>query len=223
MKKLIKSIAVALAVITVCAFSACKEYKATDDAYFTFEYLSESDSYAVAAASVSNLPEEVYLPKEHDGKPVSMVKAGGFSGASIKKIYLPLNIKTIGQNAFKSCVNLTEAYYYKGSGVQEIQAGAFWGCTALEELVCPSSLKKIGDSAFWGCTAIEHIKLPEKVESIGKSAFAYCTSLNYFYIPTKLSYLGENAFLGCDSVRFEKSESNVDFVIIDGELHEVER
>lgn len=227
MKKLKKSVvALALAIALICAFAGCsfgaKTYVASDDSYFSFEYLSESDSYLVAAASVDNLPEEVYLPKEHDGKPVSGVKENGFSGASIKKVYLPLNIKTIGKNAFKSCVNLTEAYYYKGNGVQEIAEGAFFGCTSLGELICPNSLVKIGDSAFWGCTAIERIQLPEKVESIGSGAFAYCTSLTYFYVPTRLSSLGEGAFTGCDKITFEKSESNVHFVIIDGELHAVE-
>lgn len=227
MNKIIKSIAAAaLAIALICAFAACsfgpKEYVATDDSYFSFEYLEESDSYSVAAASVYNLPEEVYLPKEHDGKPVSAIKENGFSGAGIKKVYLPLNVKTVGKSAFASCVNLTEAYYYKGSGVQEIEDGAFFGCISLGELVCPSSLIKIGNSAFWGCTAIERIKLPEKVESIGKNAFAYCSSLTYFYVPTKLNYLGDGAFTGCDKVTFEKSESNVHFVIIEGELHEIE-
>lgn len=227
MKKLIKTVAAtALAVVLICAFAACsfgaKTYVATEDSYFSFEYLAESDSYSVAAASVANLPEEVYLPKEHDGKPVSAVKESGFSGAGIKKVYLPLNIKTVGKSAFADCVNLTEAYYYKGNGVKEIADGAFLRCTALGELVCPSSLVKIGDSAFWGCTAIERIKLPEKVEVIGKSAFAYCTSLTYFYVPTRLYSLGDGAFTGCDKITFEKSESNVHFVVIEGKLHEVE-
>lgn len=274
MKNFIKSIALVLVCAVAVAFTACsfgaKEYDATDNGYFKFEYCEgvavyEADDglggeiegdgltddgltddgfggeiedeigddfggelipvsyYAISAKDVNNLPDEVKIPKTYDDGihgelPVGAIKNGGFAGATIKKVYLPLNVKIIGDNAFAGCSNLIEAYFYKGAGVQEIGKNAFFKCVCLSELSCPNSLIKIDAYAFWGCLALERVKLPEKTQSIGDEAFAYCSALNYFYIPTALSEIGEKAFIGCDEITYEVSASNNYFKLSNGEL-----
>ncbi len=265
MKNFIKSIALVLICSMAVAFTACsfgaKEYDATDNGYFKFEYCEgvavydaddglggevvddgltddglggeiEDDFggelipvsyYSISAKDVKNLPDEVKIPKTYDDGihgelPVGAIKNGGFAGSTIKKVYLPLNVKTIGDNAFAECPNLTEAYFYKGAGLQEIGKNAFFKCVCLSELSCPNSLIKVDAYAFWGCVALERVKLPEKTQSIGDGAFAYCSALNYFYIPTALSEIGEKAFIGCDEITYEVSASNNYFKLSNGEL-----
>lgn len=268
MKSFIKSIALVLVCSVAVAFTACsfgaKEYDATDNGYFKFEYCEgvavyEVDDglggeivddgltddgvgeiedeiggeiggelipvsyYAISAKDVDNLPDEVRIPKTYDDGihgelPVGAIKNGGFEGAKITKVYLPLNVKIIGDNAFAECSNLTEAYFYKGAGVQEIGVNAFLKCTSLSELSCPNSLIKVDSYAFWGCVSLERVKLPEKTQSIGDCAFAYCSALNYFYIPTALSEIGAEAFIGCDEITYEVSASNNYFKLSDGKV-----
>ncbi len=62
-------------------------------------------------------------------------------------------------------------------GVEEIQAYAFAKLTALEEVVLPSTLKKIGGGAFYGCEKLKKINL-EHVQFINKEAFYGCALEN---------------------------------------------
>ncbi len=227
MKKLVKSVtgALVLALSLAIAFSAAacsfgpKDYVPTEDSYFEFILNDEGTAYSVKAASVDNLPEAVYLPQEHGGKPVEAVADGGFEESAIKEVYLPLNVKKVGKNAFAGCKNLSVLYFYKGQGLEVIGDGAFSGNVSLVDLVCPNTLKTVGKSAFWGCNKLERVKLPEKVETIGDYSFAYCTALTYFYVPTKTSEIGENAFLGVSGVKFEVSSSNPYYGLLsDGKL-----
>ena len=194
--------------LTVLSFTGCiepKTYEATDDSYFVFEELQDK-TYSIKAADVSNLPEKVYIPKEYNGKSVSMIDDNAFMMAEITELYIPSNVTLIGVNAFNGCESLAKIYFTKG--LEKIDNGAFYGCSSLKELSLPSSLKYIGDSAFVGI-AITRLNLPEKVEVIGSSAFAYCANLTSVYIGHNAHTIAENAFNGVNSaVEFEISGSN---------------
>lgn len=58
------------------------------------------------------------------------------------------------------------------SGVASICDGAFAGCTALETVSLPDSLRAIGEKAFSGCEKLATVSLPNGVERIGENAFA---------------------------------------------------
>ena len=58
-------------------------------------------------------------------------------------------------------------------GIEEIQSYAFAKLTALEEVVLPSTLKKIGVGAFYGCEKLKKINL-EHVQFINHEAFREC-------------------------------------------------
>lgn len=201
-------ISVIIASLTVLGFSGCiepKTYQATSDDLFNYTLL-EDGTYAISAKDVAALPESVYIPKEYEGKAVSTIAEGAFKNAMITELCLPSNIKVVSKNAFNGCKSLAKVYFYKG--LVEIQAGAFYGCVALEQLNLPSSLQIIGESAFVGC-AIRKLSLPEKVVSIGSTAFAYCSNLASVYIGHNVSEIAENAFVGVsEEVEFEISASN---------------
>lgn len=109
-------------------------------------------------------------------------------------------------------------------GVEEIQSYAFANLTALEEVVLPTTLKKIGVGAFYGCTKLKKINL-ENVQFINKEAFYECALENvnldsvvaignytFTYnklvsltLPTTAQSLGESAF------RYNEELANVTF------------
>ena len=59
-------------------------------------------------------------------------------------------------------------------GVTTIESYAFAGMTALEEVVLPSTLNKIGLGAFYGCTNLTKINL-DNVQFINERAFMGCS------------------------------------------------
>lgn len=202
-----------IAVLTLCclfsfAFSGCietKPYTPSDESLFEFTLL-EDGTYAISAKVDADLPEIVNLPKEYSDKAVTAVLENAFKGTAVKEVRIPATIKVVGKNAFYGCESLTSVYFYKG--VEEIQAGAFYGCKGIKELNLPSSLKIVGDSAFSGIS-ITRLKLTEKVTTVGNYAFAYCENLIEVYISHSVSSLASTAFDGAnEAIEFEISASN---------------
>lgn len=81
--------------------------------------------------------------------------------------------------------------------VTEIAPRAFYGCSWLDELVIPGSVKKIGEKAF-AKTGLILLTLQEGVEEIGSAAFAHCGSLKQVTLPDSVRIIGANAFEGAD-------------------------
>ena len=77
--------------------------------------------------------------------------------------------------------------------VTEIGSEAF-SYSSLNEVVLPSTLRKIGDGAFRG-TKLTRLTLPEGVTEIGYEAFSY-SSLNEVVFPSTLTKIGSYAFRG---------------------------
>ena len=77
---------------------------------------------------------------------ITEIKTRAFYRTKLKEIYIPSNIKIIGERAFESCnylinVNIAE-------GLQDINSVAFYDCYKLEKVILPKSLKLIGSGIF---------------------------------------------------------------------------
>ncbi|MBR1676206.1 MAG: leucine-rich repeat domain-containing protein [Clostridia bacterium] len=130
-----------------------KVKESTSDEYFTFTYLSETDSYERKAKDVNNMPAEVILPSTHEGKPITSIGDRAFYWCrSLTSIELPSNVTIIGNYAF-------------------------WSCASLTSIELPSSVTYIGDLAFANCFSFTSREIPSNVTSIGSAAFANCRSL----------------------------------------------
>ena len=87
-----------------------------------------------------------------------------------------------------------------GSGVTNVGAYAFYGCTALLSVSLPDTVLKIGDRAFYRCILLVVIILPSKLVSIGNEAFFRCEALSELTVGNKLQTIGEGAFENCISL-----------------------
>jgi len=72
-------------------------------------------------------------------------------------------------------------------------SAAFKGCTNLESVTLPPSVKRLGYHVFHGCAKLQYINL-ENVERMFESTFYQCTSLAIDIIAPRLSYVGMNVF-----------------------------
>ncbi len=105
----------------------------------------------------------------------------------------------IGQEAFKSCVDLERVDICSGN--INIGRRAFYHCTGLKEISLSDSGSGphtivIGDDAFEFC-GLEKVMLGKGSIGIGSGAFEYCEDLTDVKIRGDLESVGRNAFFRC--------------------------
>ncbi len=144
--------------------------------------------------------------------------------SNLNTVYIPNSVSTINTYAFYNCKNVenisigniiatkqislifsnkaaiknvvllegvTETY---GEYSSNIYYGAFKGCTALESITLPSTLKTIGISSFENCSKLTEIVIPDSVTLISAFAFNNCTSLEIITIGNGVENIGSYAF-----------------------------
>ena len=111
------------------------------------------------------------------------------------------SLSTIGDNAFHYCINLGSVDLSGASSLTTIGNYAFSSCTALEsvDLSKASSLTTIKTS-FSYCTKLKSVKLNEGLKEIGGSAFNTCTSLKSIHIPSTVTAIGGYCFQNCTNL-----------------------
>ena len=89
-----------------------------------------------------------------------------------------------------------KAFNINGDGYRPIRRNE------LEEIVLPSTLRRIGENAFSGCRSLRSITLPDGVTEIGDNAFTSCGKLSVLTIPDSVTRIGTGAFAGCSFTTF---------------------
>lgn len=135
--------------------------------------------------------EHVIIP-DNDSRSVKIgTQAFGESLKTIKLGEVDKNGNSeILQYAFERCTNLTSVDF--GTGWKEIGTNAFFGCSALKDIVLPEGVEYIRDGAF-NDAAIEAIHLPNTLKVIEKNAFV-CEKLKTITIPASVEKIEKFAF-----------------------------
>ena len=115
-----------------------------------------------------------------------------------QKIRFLDDVKSIGKEAFRNCIALTDITI--PASVTKIGGWAFDGCDRLKSITIPSNVKSIGECAFRDCTGLTNITIPSSVKSIGWSAFLGCTGLTSITIPDTVTSIGQSAFCDCTNL-----------------------
>ena len=115
---------------------------------------------------------------------------------ALTAIEIPATVKTIGENAFAECGQLSSVKL--NEGLEQISYRAFCG-TAVEKIDLPSTVKTIGAGAFENCEKLTEVTAINSYEwkLIGSYAFENCTSLIAIFIPGSVTNIGNDAFSGC--------------------------
>ena len=98
--------------------------------------------------------------------------------------------------------NLTELDLSKAL-IDEIPSYAFNERGAIDKVVLPPTLKKIGSYAFQR-TSLTSVNIPDNVETIEEAAFRQVKQLQEVHLPDSLTSLGRYAFSACRSLRTVK-------------------
>lgn len=86
------------------------------------------------------------------------------------------------------------------SGVKTIEQEAFYQCRNLTEINLPDTIERIGKQAFFQCNNVVIAKLPENLKKIGNRAFLRCYKVTFSEIPASVENIDENAFMYCDAI-----------------------
>lgn len=136
-----------------------------------FTYAATAEGEAVITGCSMNV-EEIVIPLEINGIPVVGISENAFMNRNdIRKVDV------------------------KESGVRYIMAGAFAGCTQLEEIELNEKLQYIGDGAFLGDAALKEARMPDSVLYIGEGAFRDCKELGVIEFP-QTAHVDAYAFEG---------------------------
>ena len=172
------------------------------------ESLESIGEAALAGSSV----KELVIPQK-----VKSIENRAFAGSALEKIEIPVNVTTFGEGIFRESKSLAAVEYRSLSG---IALYSFFGCSSLETVSLPSSLKEIGEYAFAGTSSLKTVEIPVSVkgigayaftgsgltavnlednlelESLGEGAFENCTSLTEARLPESLTTISNSLFLG---------------------------
>ena len=88
-----------------------------------------------------------------------------------------------------------------------VTLSGFAGCTALERIEIPSTVKTMGYRAFAGCTALKEVTLPQGLSTVGDRAFAEAYALSQIVIPAGVSEMGGYVFDGCIALKTIRCEA----------------
>lgn len=137
-------------------------------------YKEYDDHIVIVGCNPSS--EQVGIPPEIDGLPVTEIGSFAFAGCSeLTYIIIPDTVTAIGDNAFFECTGLKEIKI--PDGVTKIEDYTFGDCFNLTDIIIPDGVTSIGRYAFSACSSLERVTVPESVNLIDKGAFYNCRDL----------------------------------------------
>lgn len=131
------------------------------------------DTWAFALSSITSvtIPDNItYISEE------SFARC-----TSLKAVTLPTNITAIPNGTFAGS-KLTA--FTVNNGVTSIGRKAFLKCTSLKTLTISnnSSLERLDEYAFYGCSSLQQVTLPASIKEIGAYAFSQCSKLKELHL-----------------------------------------
>lgn len=124
---------------------------------------------------------------ESESRKVCRARIDGTLNADDIEWLRTLSANTTGQLSF---IDLSEARI-EGDALPE---SAFDTSYTLQEIILPTSLRKIGAKAFRNCVGLWRVEMPEGLTEIGNYAFSYCRYLEDVVIPSSVTKIGTNPF-----------------------------
>lgn len=120
----------------------------------------------------------------------------------VNKLIIEGELNSDDWSKIKQMTNLTELDLSKAL-IDEIPSYAFNERWAIDKVVLPPTLKKIGTYAFQK-TSLTSVNIPDNVETIAEYAFSNARQLQEVHLPDSLTSLGNYAFEECRSLRTVK-------------------
>lgn len=188
--------------------------------------LLEDDTFSVELEldCVQNLPNDLVIPSEYNGRTVTTIGGGGFRNCTnLISVTIPETITTIMYRAFSNCTNLTSVNISKG--VMDIGDSVFEDCDSLEnidvdadnEFYCSDDGILLNKNEtelilYPAAKSIEKYIVPTNVIKISNGAFAGHGELDSIVLHDNIVSIGNQAFSRCtklNTVAIPKSVTHI--------------
>ena len=174
-------LAILISVSIVIGVSLSMQGSSDDDPPVEYSYLDyeEVDGGIRVVGLTDKTLEEVIIPNEIGGLPVTEIGDDGFLGCTgLTSVTIPNSVTTIGSYAFARCSGLTSIEI--PNSVTTIDQRAFFCCTSLTSATIGDSITEIGSDAFYGCTSLTSVTIGDSITEIGSNVFYGCTRLTIY-------------------------------------------
>ncbi|MGN0638772.1 MAG: leucine-rich repeat protein [Huintestinicola sp.] len=206
------------------------EQEPLEDSTDELEYeVMQDGTVSITRLKGSSTAENIVIPREIDGKPVTVIADNAFYNCrQLKSVIIPDTVTYIGLSTFEWCYNLTsvtipdsvtyidECAFSNCLGLTSvtlpdsmtvIAAGTFAYCENLTSITIPSSITVIQGEAFNGCVGLKSITIPDSVTEIQYNAFGECTALEKVSVSENCQ-INEYAFKESNKVKIEIRKNN---------------
>lgn len=174
----------------------------------------ERNGNAYTVTGVSEDVEDIVIPAEHEGLPVTQIGNDAFTyarhTADILSVVIPDSVTVIGRNAFYHRSELTTVTISQGSALTAIDNNAFAGNNSLKSIFLPKGLARLGSdneygdpsTVFNGCGSLDTITVDRDnpvFSSEGNALIEIAThklirGTNNTVIPDSVTTIGSRAF-----------------------------
>ena len=177
------------------------------------KYTRVEDGYAVSATEGYSA-ENVVIPSEYDGLPVTEVAAGAFANCtSMRTLRIPDSVVRIGRGALSGCTSLESiilpfvgptADVSVGTNnngmayVFGLSSGSSWATFPnLTQITVTDAAVSLPNGAFENMTSLRYVNVGSNVTALGARAFSGCSNLASVILPEGCTSIGERAFANC--------------------------
>ena len=159
------------------------------------EHIYENSKCTVCRGSVSSLGLQFEL---NGNGGYTLIGKGDCNESDIViGLYNELPVTAIKNEAFLGCDFISSVSFGERSFVERLGKRVFSGCTAIEEIILPDSVKSIGEECFLNCKSIKKIVISNSVQSLNKATFSGCEALDFVVIGSSVTVIEKNNFYGC--------------------------
>lgn len=190
-------------IFTLAACDSCNGGYGFDDGNgLRFVLINDGTEYAVYGSYNKNSFENIVIPSEFKGKPVTDVGGFYYNRSIIKTVELPESITVISSSAFSNCESLTDVSFSEGVKPLSIGANAFSGCVSLKSIELPSNVTSLGKGVFKNCNSLENLTVASGntvYKSDGNCITVIATNTliagcNNSVVPDYVTVIGEEVF-----------------------------
>lgn len=163
---------------------------------FSYERSSSGQGYAVNGFQGSN-KQTIIFQNTYRNQPVVEIKAGAFSESEVQEAIMTEGFVRIADRAFYGCTKLQQIIF--PISLKELGNYALSGCGSLTTASLPMMLEQIGAYALAG-TKLKNIQIPKTVFWIGEGAFSDCKFISKMDIPNNINEVTDKMFMGCENL-----------------------
>lgn len=102
---------------------------------------------------------------------VSLIDTKAFTKTGLGEFIAPASLSAVDSGAFAHCENLRRADFSKVDEMVHIWYDVFEDCKALQEVILPKSIRKVGGRIFHDCPSLRSVRLPDNIEEWSGSQF----------------------------------------------------